>query len=314
MHAITSLIHRLRHSASTLLALSAMHAAAWGAQVGFDLPSAVECRDVTTKEFADAHPRLKVVEAKFRLSARMIEGAHTDIVEFYYVFKTDPTMRVSDYLPNTTLESSVVEDQIEVTDALEKSKALGLDAHVAYKPLVLGGNYNQGSKKSESNHFKQITAKDLVLASGTIDREHGVFFRLRPSRTNSFEGSREFTVTAVVPRTWRGGLCTISCTSKATKRSVISTSVVPSGSASSQVGMYLLGDRQAAALAEQLWLAQESFENLLASPTKKPGILQTISTEAAEVFTGKTADQRPELTKAEHAVLEVQKRIEQLAR
>lgn len=314
MDAITLMTRRLWKAGSIAVAFAVTQCVAWGAQVGFDLPSAVECRDVTTKEFADAHPSLKVVEAKFRLSARMIEGAHADIVEFYYVFKADPTMRISDYLPNTTLESSVVEDQIEVTDALEKSKALGLDAHVAYKPLILGGNYNQGSKKSESNHFKQIAAKDLVLASGTIDREHGVFFRLRPSRTNSFEGAREFTITAVVPRTWRGGLCTISCTSKATKRSVISTSVVPSGSASSQVGMYLLGDRQAAALAEQLWLAQESYENLLSTQTKKPSLLHTISTEAAGVFTGKTADEHPELAKAEKSILELQKRIGQLAR
>lgn len=314
MDAITFLFRSLWKAGSIALAFLATQIVAWGAQVGFDLPSAVECREVTSKEFAEAHPSLKVIEAKFRLSARMIEGTTSDVVEFYYVFKTDQTMRITDYLPNTTLESSVVDDHIEVTDASEKSKATGLDAHVAYKPFILGGSYNQGSKKSESNHFKQIAAKDLVLASGTIDREHGVFFRLRPSRVNSLEGAKEFMFTAVVPKTWRGGLCTISCTSKATKRSVISTSVVPSGSARAQVGMYLVGDRQAAALAEQLWLAQESFENLLVKQAKKDGIFQTISTEAAEVFTGKTADQHPDLTKAEQAISALQKRIGQLAR
>ena len=314
MAAINFLMRSSTKAGFLVLALSVMYEITWGAQVAFDLPSAVECRDVTPKEFSEVHPTLKVIEAKFHISARMIEGTPSDIVEFFYVFKTDQTMRITDYLPNTTLESSVAEDHVEVTDSTENSKATGLDAHVTNKPLIFGGSHNQSSKKSESSHYKQIAAKDLVLASGTIDREHGVFFRLRPSRTESLEGGKEFMFVAIVPKTWRGSLCTMSCAAKATKHSVISTSVVPSGSDQVQVGMYLVGDVQAAALAEDLLLAQEAFGNLLMKHPKKENVIQTISTEAAELFTGKTTRQRQESAKAEKAVSELQKRIEQLGK
>ncbi len=190
MSAIRVLVRSGGKAARGVLAILVTPAIGWGAQVGFDVPTAVECRDVTPPEFAIAHPRLKVVEAKVRISARMIEGTLSDIVEFSYVLKTNPMMRITGYLPNTTLESSVAEDSIEITGASEHSKALGLDAHIAYKPALLGGTFNQGSKNSESSHYKQIAAKDLVLASGTIDREHGVFFRLRPSRSR-FPGRQQ---------------------------------------------------------------------------------------------------------------------------
>ncbi len=225
-------------------------------------------------------------------------------------------MRLQDYLPNTTLESAVAEDQIEVTDASENSKATGVEAHVVYKPLALGGTHTQGSKKSESSHYKQIAAKDLVLASGTTNREHGVFFRLRPSRASSLEGGKEFTFLATVPRTWRGDLCTISCAARAKKTSVFSTSVVPAGADQTLVGMYLAGDLQAAALAEELRRVLEVRAML---PPPRPAnecALDTFSTQAAGFFTGKkpTPPVDKERQDAERAIVEVQSRLRQLAR
>ena len=38
-------------------------------KVVFDVPNKIECRDVTPEKCAAAHPNLKVIEAKFRISA-----------------------------------------------------------------------------------------------------------------------------------------------------------------------------------------------------------------------------------------------------
>jgi hypothetical protein len=269
---------------------------------------------VTTKEFADEHPTLKVIEARFRISAK-IEGPAADVVEFFYVLKTDKTMRINNYSPNTTLESTVAADHIEVTDAAETAKTTGADGHVVFNPFAaLGGSHNQSSKKSESSRYKQIAAKDLVLSSGTIDREHGVFFRLRPSRTDSLEGGKEFKFMATVPKTWRGGLCTISCEARTTKRYMMSTSVVPSASGEAQVGMYVVGDVEAATLAEDLRASQETYAELLAQQQARGNVIHTISTQTVDVITGKAARQRQELENAENTVSEIQKRIEELAR
>jgi hypothetical protein len=313
MKPLASLVRIANLVAPIMVAYSTMPSVSLGAEIAFDLPSSIECRDVTTKEFAVAHFNLRMVEAKLRISARVIDGKPADIVEFLYFVKTDGSMRVQDYSPNTTLESAVAEDHIEITDATENSKATGLDAHVAYKPLLLGGSQNRNSKKSESSHYQQIAPKDTVLSGGTIDREHGVFFRIRPSRSASLEGGKEFTLVATVPRSWRGDLCTISCAARATKHSMMSTSVVPAGTSQVQVGMYLSGDAEAAALAENLRISQEAFAKLLAKHSKD-NVFQTISTQTGNLLTGKTARQRRELEEAKKAVAETQARIEQLAK
>ncbi len=291
--------------------------ASFGAQVIFDLPETIECRDVTPAEFAPAHPNLKVVEGKFRISARVVDGTLSEIVDFLYVLESAvKSMRVRDYLPNTTLESIVACDEIEITNANEHSKSSGAEAHVVYKPITVGGSYNQASKKSQISHYKQIAAKDLVLASGTTNREHGVFFRLRPSRISSLEGAKEFTFLATVPKTWRGDLCTISCAARATKRSLISTSVVPAGANQVQVGMYLAGDAEAADLAEELRRAQETRAAMLTAGPAKDSVLETISIQASGLFLGKKSESqaRTELKDAERNVDDVQNRLKQLAR
>jgi hypothetical protein len=285
------------------------------ASVSFDLPRTIECTDVTTPEFARNHPDQKIVEARLRISARLNAGSASDITEFIYAFKTEPVMRIRDYMPNTTLESSVAEDRIEITNAAETSKAGTADAHIAYKPLLLGGSRNQSSKKSETSHYQQITAKDVVLASGTTDREHGVFFRLRPSRTTSLEGGKEFALIATVPRSWRGDECSISCTARATKHSLLSTSLVDIGASQAQVGMYLAGDVQAAATAEEFCAAQETYANLLAKHSANDNVFQTISTQTAHLFkTRQAVEEAKSLENAEHAVRDARQRLEQMAR
>ncbi len=288
-------------------------------QVAFDVPSTIECRDVTPPEFAAAHPNRKVIEARMRISARLMEGNPDELVDFVYVITSaDKTMRLQDYLPNTTLESAVAEDQIEITAANEKAQTTGAEAHVVYKLLAVGASHNQSSKKSESSHYKQIAAKDTVLSSGTTDREHGVFFRMRPSRTASLEGAKEFTFLATVPKSWRGDLCSISCTARGMKKTLISTSVAPAGNEQVLVGMHLAGDAEACSLAEELRQVQESRVALLAAQhaKEKENVFETISNQAVVLITGKKTDAqlRRELAENEKTSAEVKQRLRQMAR
>ena len=188
-------------------------------RVEFDIPDAIECRDVTPAKCAAEHPNLKAIEGKFRLSARITKGSEAEIVDFLYILVSpDMRLKIHDYLPNTTLESALADDRIEVAESTENSASATEDAHVGYKIFSLGGTLNQASKKTESNHYKQLVPKALVLASGTTNREHGVFFKLRPSNGASLEGAKEFTFLAVVPRDWRGDWCTVACGARARRK------------------------------------------------------------------------------------------------
>ena len=286
-----------------------------GDEVVFDLPSSIECTDITTKEFVAAHPNLKLIEAKLRISARIVEGDADRVVDFEYLLKTGKTMRVLQYLPATTLESAVAEDQVDIISAAEKSKALVWTCMSHQSPWLSEDTHNQTSKTSESSHYKKLAPKDIVLASGTIDREHGVFFRIRPSRTSSLEGGREFSFVAEVPKNWRGDVCSICCTARATKRSVISTTVVASGRTQATVGMYLSGDGEAATAAENLRVSQDIYNELQADRLARTTVFRPISSETNSLFAGKKAVQERETYRAAiEAVNEAQHRIAAMAK
>ncbi len=312
----------IRHSTmlrSLLLAVpvtsSCLAARAVAAEVAFDLPASIECRDVTPPGFAAAD-YLKVIEGKLRISARLLDGAEGEIVDFVYEIRnTDRRLRFQDYLPNTTLESAVADDQIEVKDATEKSSTASADAHVVYKILSFGGSLSQSTKDSEANCYRQIAPKELVVASGTIEREHGVFFRLRPSRAASLEGAKEFSFLATVPKQWRGDVCVINVSARVKKGSFWSDSVVSSGTRELHVGLYLAGDAEGAELAERLTRAHESYLELAAVKPAKPNVFGTISTQTVSFF-GKKPPKREnaELIQAREDLADAKRRLERLGR
>jgi hypothetical protein len=305
-------------AATTVFSTSTLSTStASAAQIEFDLPPAIECRDVTPPDFQAAHPDLKVVEGKLRISARVISGAENEIVDFLYTIASpEHTMRFQDYLPNTMLESAVAEDQIEITDASEKTSATGADVHVVYKLFSIGANHAQGSKKSEGSRYKQIASKELVLASGTTDREHGVFFRLRPSRSASLEGAKEFTFLATVSKSWRGDLCLISCVARTKKSSYFSNTVAPAGEILTQVGVHLSGDGEAAKLAGQLRQMEEARAAAFAAHQAHENVFDTISNQTVGLFTGKKSktSTKQQLDEANQALADVQQRLQQLAK
>lgn len=297
-------------------------------RIVFDLPETIECRDATPPDFAAAHPALKVIEAKFRVSARIVAGSESEIVDFlYFIASPDRALRFQDYLPNTSLESAVADDQIEITDTTEAAKGGEIGAHVGYRGTNGGLSTNRNSKQTHSTRYKEIAHKALVVASGTIDHEHGIFFRLKPSRAASLEGAKEFTFLATVPKSWRGGWCTISCAATAeTKTFFARTETVPAGLAQSQIGLYLMGDAKANRLARELAVVQQRHAELVREEWAKEGLFETIY-EAA--VTGKTASlcgifkinpahraadpRQAELNAAENAVLDAQQRLEHLS-
>jgi hypothetical protein len=219
---------------------------------------------VTPEKCAAAHPTMKVIEAKFRISASFVEGDESSTVEMVYMISS-PEMRlkVLDFLPNTTLESTA-EDHIEVIDSTESTDALTGDAKVAYSILTLGGSANSTNKKTESNKYRKIPPKHLVLASGTVNRGHGVFYKLRPSQEASLEGAKEFMMLCIVPKTWRGDWCTVVCSARAKKRSTLSTTVAIAGIEQAHVGLYLEGDDEASRLSDTLTEVQLAHGGALA--------------------------------------------------
>jgi hypothetical protein len=246
------------------------------ARVIFDVPDKIECRDVTPAKCAVLHPTLKVVEAKFRISASFAAGSEASAVDFTYMISS-PKMRLKilDYLPNTTLESRYADDRIEVADFSEEGGASTQEARVGYSIFSLNAVQSQFNRKTEENHYQRVAPKSLVLASGTMNRGHGVFYKLRPSNAASLEGAKEFTFLAVVPRTWRADWCTFVCAARSEKKSLLSSSIVSSGLTKVDVGLYLCGDEPGSALAAELCSLQEQNDG---------AVVKHATTEAAKAM------------------------------
>jgi hypothetical protein len=224
----------------------------------FDVPDKIECRDVTPRKCAAAYPDVKVIEGTIRISASLVQGTEDSVIDFTYMISS-PEMRLKilDYLPNTILESRYADDRIEVTDRLENTDATNLEALAGYSIFSLSATRSQVNRRTESNQYERIAPKALVLASGTMNRGHGVFYKLRRSNTASLEGAKEFTFLARVPKDWRGDWCTVVCTSRANKRTLLGNSVVSAGAARVDVGLHLAGDKEAADLCIELCRAQQ---------------------------------------------------------
>jgi hypothetical protein len=276
-------------------------ASAEDARAKFDVPDKIECKDVTPAKCAAAHPDLKVIEAKVRISASIEEGSEDSIVDFTYMIAS-PKMRLKilDYLPNTTLESQYADDRIEVADKIEDTTTTNVEGIAGYSIFSLSAARNQVNRRTENNQYERIAPKSLVLASGTMNRGHGVFYKLRRSNTASLEGAKEFTYLAIVPKEWRADYCTIVCTSRANKRTLLGSSVVSAGAVRIDVGMYMSDDREASELCTKLCQVQQENGGLL---------LKQWSAEAA-----KAVEPAPVVLQAAHFAECVDELVQQVAK
>ena len=106
-----------------------------------------------------------------------------------------------DFEPRTSVASDLAGD-IEVCATNDKSKSVnvtlggslsGQEGPVKAQ-ISPGGGVGQTQNHGAKETFRRLSPKQLVLASGTTDAEHGVFFKWRRSSQVALEGSREVTV------------------------------------------------------------------------------------------------------------------------
>lgn len=249
-------------------------------RVSLDIGTTVECHDVTPPEFAKAHPREKIVEAKFHVSALLTSGRPSDLEELHLILESrEGRMRVMDFLPRTELASEVAGD-IDVSATNDRNQVLSASlgtvvasqvgsVHVTSSPgPSFGSSHAHGTKES----YKRLSEKQLVLASGTVNAEHGVFFKWRHSSQASLEGLREVSCRFVVPREWRGDWVQAHGEMLAVRHDFLGSKIEPCDQVTTMIGLYLLGDSVAQQAARDLALAQASN-----SPgTERPGVQRQV--------------------------------------
>lgn len=277
-------------------------------RVSFDTPYTAECRDVTPEAFGEANPELRIIEARFRVSTRLLAGREADLDEVLIeIASTDERLTVVDFMPRTELDTDIA-GEIEVVENRERTDStnaglggtVGIEyglAKAAVTPSAGGGNTrHSGAKES----YKRIPPKQLLLASGTIDRGHGVFFKLKPSSNASLEGMREFACLFVVPCDWTSDSVQVTCAARSAKKGYFSTQGPSCGGGTFDVGLYLEGDAdgRAAAVASTRPQApgskpaRHSFAGAMSITAFKPLVDQAVEASRGWHFCPPLRDER----------------------
>ncbi len=273
-------IHRWKRSVLQWSMLVAIVVAACGSappargepQVSFDVGYAVACREVTSEEFLAAHPDKKLIEARFEISALVHRGSEQELAEIMYViWSPEERLNVVDFEPKTQLTTDV-EDKIQVIETDERTS--GIEAGVKAKsdawPLA-HVEPTAGASASKSDQLQQryskLPPKHLVVAAGTLNRRHGVAFKLRPSSQHSLQGQKELVCLFAVPKQWRADYVAVACMARA-RPAAPWTASAECGSKKTMVGLYLAGDEEARQAALEAVRAYEAYEN-----TKKKGLV-----------------------------------------
>ncbi len=180
--------------------------------VRFDVPALKSVHEVPIADLHGLSPMQKIVEVVIPVTTEIQSSDRNNVQEFRFdVFWNRNVYPICDYAPKTQTASEI-EGLISVDQSTERNATLGLNLQSGYQDVVKGSaQAGLGTRKSLNRHYQEIPQHEVLVASGTIKRGTGAFFRFHPSRTEILEGGRDLVVAFQVPQSWRGGVLQIEC-------------------------------------------------------------------------------------------------------
>jgi hypothetical protein len=273
---VRSAIMLARHTAHCVLCvavaftgpgLAATSAAADEDCVRFDTLATVVACDVTPAEMAFEIPDQRLVQIVIPVSTRIGCPTNLPVMQMQIeVMAVGSTSVIIDYAPRTSMYSGI-DGPITVESRKETSTNLGFDAGTSLSDAVrLTAKAGTGHTNGYSEHYQRIPEQQLLLASGTLERGRGVYFKFNQSPQTTLEGGHEISVTLRVPLTWRGGMFRVDCRAVAARENLFGKQAgLPAGSASFLVATWLKGDLGAQAVVNQYSELESRFRNFAAS-------------------------------------------------
>ncbi len=228
-------------------------------QVRFDVPALVPARELVV-EGSQLTPLEKLIEVVIPVSTQIDSDLRGAIDEFRFdVFWNRSAVAVVEYGPKTQTVSDI-EGLITVEKRQDKNANLGLNLKGDYQDTLTATTQAQlTNSRGSTYHYTEVPQHEILVASGTIKRGTGTFFRFHPSKRGTLEGGRDLVVAYRVPASWRGGILQVECRAEGEKK------VIGPWGDSIKVGrsfvmpVYLEGDDQAREIATEFAQAQEGL-------------------------------------------------------
>lgn len=249
-------------SALLFLAFVGTRAEAEAPLVVFDMPFALECREVTPKGYRESYQK-RVIEAVFKISPQLLAGEERDLRRLRYEISTEQQMPIVGYLPDSQVASDI-EGNIAIKTREHHGQLL---VHYFFTPAAGDGKL-QADLESSQAQYSLLAPKQLLLATGTIQRGCGVFYDLKPSTQDTLQKPREYACLFEVPASWRADYAMVTCRARGMKRTLMVANEVNCGSGTLAVGLYCQHDGEARAIAEELARRQQIYLNRLAQESR----------------------------------------------
>ena len=164
-----------------------------------------------------------------------------------------------DYGPKSQTVSHI-DGPISVDRSDNTSVGIGLNGQSdKLEFATLTGNADLSKGSSDRKSYKEIPQRYPVIASGTIKRGTGAFFRFHRSRTETLEGGREVVVAFRVGRDWRGGLLKVDCRALGQRKMLGAISQEIDQNKTFMMPVYIEGDVSANGLANEFVDAEQTL-------------------------------------------------------
>ncbi len=184
----------------------------------FDVPALLEARELHREnQLRLPNHKLIVVTIPVTSEIRADDKGNVNAFRFDAYWNKNP-FPISDYAPKTQTVSEIA-GTIAIDKSRDDSSGFDLKVNSAWPPVAAGiGQANRSKHESTKHSYEEIPQHEILVASGTVRRGTGAFFRFHPSRSETLEGGRELTLTFRVPPSWRGGVLQVECTAIGKRR------------------------------------------------------------------------------------------------
>lgn len=180
-------------------------------RVQFDAPYQLTIRELpAASQLAGAGEKL--VEARFEISSIIVAGSERDITQFVFQLQSlQRTMQVYDYQPRSARDTSIT-GNVAITEGRENSNSSGFDLTGRYQEWTNATlHLGESQKENGSRRFDRLPPLETVVASGTIFRGTGVYFKLHTTDRQLLEGATTISVLWRVPADWRADYVHLRC-------------------------------------------------------------------------------------------------------
>lgn len=227
--------------------------------VVFDVPAMLPMHELIPAGVAPVTAS-KIVEVVIPVTAEIGLGDRDNISEFRFdVSWNGHTFPVVDYGPKSQTVSHI-DGTINIDQTDDHNAGVGINANSDQLEIAtLTGRLDLSNRSTARKTYREIPQHHPVIASGTIQRGTGAFFRFHRSRTETLEGGRDVVVAFRVARDWRGGILKIQCSALG-QRKILGAFVEEIAVGKSFiVPVYLEGDVAAIDCATQFVTGEQSL-------------------------------------------------------